>query len=226
LSGIRFGHFIATCPSPHGTGKDGPTYIKIGKAKPDGVLQVTRKYPVEFWFGHDCRDFKGAYDVQLFLVDQDGVRLPLNYERESYDSYQSRRISPTGQNYCLMYSCGSTYFYFELDIPSTFRLGTASLVVEAVTDQAADKYGFGGVQATFSYPNVFSIRKATVAAPSPSTVYKNCTDLRKVFPSGVAKSVKSRNKGPSLKTKPLVNSKAYSANSRLDLDKDGLVCER
>ena len=55
--------------------------------------------------------------------------------------------------------------------------------------------------------------------------FKNCTELNKVYPHGVAKKGYS-NKGGTLKGKPLVNNKIYKLNSKSDRDKDGIACER
>ena len=57
-------------------------------------------------------------------------------------------------------------------------------------------------------------------AESPSKKFKNCTELRKVFPKGVAKDVKSA--GISGAT---VNAKVYRENIASDRDKDGIACE-
>ena len=44
----------------------------------------------------------------------------------------------------------------------------------------------------------------------PSKVFKNCTELRKTYPGGVAKSASSTNSGGATKKTPSVNSKAVS----------------
>ena len=61
---------------------------------------------------------------------------------------------------------------------------------------------------------------STVHASQPAKKFKNCTELRKTFPKGVAKDVKSAGD-----TGATVNAKVYKANSGSDRDKDGVACE-
>lgn len=56
--------------------------------------------------------------------------------------------------------------------------------------------------------------------------FANCAALNKVFPGGVAKNKKVRNKGGATKYAPSVKPKIYKANSSKDRDKDGIACER
>lgn len=70
-----------------------------------------------------------------------------------------------------------------------------------------------------------------VAQPSNASLvivdkkFSNCAALNKVYPGGVAKSAKWKNKGGEIKNKPVVNAKVYSENSSRDRDKDGIACE-
>ncbi|WP_391201899.1 excalibur calcium-binding domain-containing protein [Psychrobacillus sp. L4] len=57
-------------------------------------------------------------------------------------------------------------------------------------------------------------------------VFKNCTELNKVYPGGVAKDAKVTNKGGKTKYKPTVSAELYKANASKDRDKDGIACER
>ncbi len=50
--------------------------------------------------------------------------------------------------------------------------------------------------------------------------FKNCTELRKVYPKGVAKDAKA-----SKATGATLNAKVYSANKSSDRDNDGAACE-
>ena len=50
--------------------------------------------------------------------------------------------------------------------------------------------------------------------------FKNCTELRKAFPKGVAKDAKSASN-----TGATVNAKVYKENIGSDRDKDGIACE-
>ena len=54
-----------------------------------------------------------------------------------------------------------------------------------------------------------------------SKVFKNCTELRKVFPSGVAKNAVSAGA-----TGATVNSRVYLENKKSDRDNDGIACEK
>lgn len=58
-----------------------------------------------------------------------------------------------------------------------------------------------------------------------ATKFSNCAALNKVYPGGVAKSAKWKNKGGDIKNKPVVNAKVYNENSSRDRDKDGIACE-
>ncbi len=66
---------------------------------------------------------------------------------------------------------------------------------------------------------------ASGVAPAPKR-YANCAALYKDFATGVAQSMSSRNKGPRIRLKPVVNSAVYKLNRTLDRDRDGLVCEK
>lgn len=50
--------------------------------------------------------------------------------------------------------------------------------------------------------------------------FKNCTELKKVYPKGVAKDAKSAQQSGAT-----LNPKVYLANKSSDRDKDGSVCE-
>jgi len=57
-------------------------------------------------------------------------------------------------------------------------------------------------------------------ASSPSAKFKNCTELRKKYPNGVAKSAKTAGN-----TGATVNAKVYAENKGSDRDNDGVACE-
>lgn len=61
------------------------------------------------------------------------------------------------------------------------------------------------------------------AAPA---VYKNCAALNAKYPYGLAQKANAKNLGKGPIEKPKVDSKLYVANKKLDLDKDGIVCEK
>jgi hypothetical protein len=55
--------------------------------------------------------------------------------------------------------------------------------------------------------------------------FKNCTELNKVYPGGVALPG-AVNKGGATKLSPKFNKKLYEANKKSDRDKDGIACEK
>ena len=56
-------------------------------------------------------------------------------------------------------------------------------------------------------------------------VYKNCTELNKVYPGGVALPG-AINSGGGTKKSPKYNKALYLANKKSDRDKDGIACEK
>ena len=66
-----------------------------------------------------------------------------------------------------------------------------------------------------------------IAAPSfaAANVFKNCTELNKVYPGGVAMPGAINSGGMTKKT-PKYNKALYLANQKSDRDKDGIACEK
>lgn len=58
-----------------------------------------------------------------------------------------------------------------------------------------------------------------------SKAYKSCKYLNKALPGGIAKTVKIAS-AKSLKNRAFVNKAGYLKNFKLDLDKDGIACEK
>lgn len=56
-------------------------------------------------------------------------------------------------------------------------------------------------------------------------VFKNCTELNKVYPGGVALPG-AVNVGGETKLTPKFDKKLYEANKKSDRDKDGVACEK
>ena len=56
-------------------------------------------------------------------------------------------------------------------------------------------------------------------------VFKNCTELNKVYPGGVAMPG-AINSGGITKKAPKYNKALYLANKKSDRDKDGIACEK
>jgi hypothetical protein len=55
--------------------------------------------------------------------------------------------------------------------------------------------------------------------------FKNCTELNKFYPGGVAKPG-AVNKGGATKHEPKYNKALYIANKKSDRDSDGIACEK
>jgi len=69
---------------------------------------------------------------------------------------------------------------------------------------------------------VFICTTTGMAQAAPTvTKYKNCTELRKQYPKGVAKTKKAA-KAAGAKYSPSV----YASNAKMDRDKDGAACEK
>ena len=69
------------------------------------------------------------------------------------------------------------------------------------------------------------IASFTSASYAAVKKFKNCTELNKVYPGGVAKPG-AVNKGGATKNEPTIDAALYKANSKSDRDKDGIACER
>jgi hypothetical protein len=65
----------------------------------------------------------------------------------------------------------------------------------------------------------------TTTAQASAKVFKNCTELNKVYPGGVALPG-AVNNGGMTKLTPKFNKKLYEANKKSDRDKDGIACEK
>jgi len=58
-----------------------------------------------------------------------------------------------------------------------------------------------------------------------SKVFKNCTEMNKVYPGGVAK-VGAVNQGGTTTQQPKYDNALYLANKKSDRDGDGIACEK
>lgn len=56
-------------------------------------------------------------------------------------------------------------------------------------------------------------------------IFKNCTELNRVYPGGVALPG-AVNSGGATKLTPTYDKKLYNANKKSDRDKDGIACEK
>ena len=62
-------------------------------------------------------------------------------------------------------------------------------------------------------------------ANAAAKVFKNCTELNKVYPGGVALPG-AVNAGGSIKKEPKYDKALYKANKKSDRDGDGIACEK
>jgi hypothetical protein len=69
---------------------------------------------------------------------------------------------------------------------------------------------------------IFGESPSSIAAPK---VFKNCTELNKVYPGGVALPG-AVNSGGTTKKEPKYDKSLYNANKKSDRDKDGIACEK
>jgi hypothetical protein len=65
---------------------------------------------------------------------------------------------------------------------------------------------------------------ATLGSGCEPQVFNNCTELRAVYPGGIARPGYVQ-AGPPLKKQPHVDQALYDANPGRDADKDGIGCE-
>ena len=79
---------------------------------------------------------------------------------------------------------------------------------------------FIGIACLISIQSVFYI-----PANAAARVFKNCTELNKVYPGGVALPG-AVNSGGMTKNAPKYDKALYEANKKSDRDKDGIACEK
>ncbi|MDQ2838509.1 MAG: excalibur calcium-binding domain-containing protein [Actinomycetota bacterium] len=72
------------------------------------------------------------------------------------------------------------------------------------------------------------VMPASAQAAAKPRVFKNCTEMHKVYKGGVARSGARdvRRSGGHAKYKPVVNTALYNANKKSDADHDGIACEQ
>ncbi len=75
---------------------------------------------------------------------------------------------------------------------------------------------------------VFTFTLAMNTSPASAgaeKVFKNCTEMNKVYPGGIALPG-AINSGGNTKKLPKYNKALYLANQKSDRDKDGIACEK
>ena len=75
---------------------------------------------------------------------------------------------------------------------------------------------------TLSLGLVLGLSQSTYAAAKK---FKNCTELNKVYPGGVALPG-AINAGGATKKEPKYDKALYTANKKSDRDRDGIACEK
>lgn len=64
------------------------------------------------------------------------------------------------------------------------------------------------------------------ASPANAQTFKNCTEVRKVYPMGVATSLAAAKKQKNYPVNnPFVSASIYKTIQKMDRDKDGTACE-
>jgi hypothetical protein len=63
-------------------------------------------------------------------------------------------------------------------------------------------------------------------APAEAKSFSSCSSLLKTYSTGIAASKNYKNKNGTLASKPKISASIYKSNRKLDLDKDGIICER
>ena len=67
----------------------------------------------------------------------------------------------------------------------------------------------------------------SLAASAGAQSFKNCTEVRRVYPMGVSKSLAAAKLQKNYPVNnPHVSEKVYQVLSKLDRDKDGTACEK
>ena len=72
---------------------------------------------------------------------------------------------------------------------------------------------------------IFGLSIPISPANAATKVFKNCTELNKVYPGGVALPG-AINAGGETKKEPKYDKALYTANKKSDRDKDGIACEK
>lgn len=136
---------------------------------------------------------------------------------------------------------GEYYFGIDVDLAKCLygfskapKSATVSVTSQDGVDSTAvttvfEKNGMLKISATnFTY-SVKTIRTQVLEnsqAPAQPKKYSNCSTLNKVYKGGISKSKGSVNKGKLAKFKPTLNASLYKVNQNLDIDRDGIACER
>ena len=72
---------------------------------------------------------------------------------------------------------------------------------------------------------IIGLSLTDASANAAAKVFKNCTELNKTYPGGVALPG-AVNAGGATKLTPKYDKALYTANKKSDRDKDGIACEK
>lgn len=72
---------------------------------------------------------------------------------------------------------------------------------------------------------VLSFLLSGTSANAAAKIFKNCTELKKLYPGGVA-LLGAVNAGGETKKEPKYDKSLYNANKKSDRDKDVIACEK
>ena len=72
---------------------------------------------------------------------------------------------------------------------------------------------------------ILSFSLSNPTANAAAKIFKNCTELNKLYPGGVALPG-AINAGGETKKEPKYDKALYDANKKSDRDKDGIACEK
>ena len=72
----------------------------------------------------------------------------------------------------------------------------------------------------------FALISVPVSSQGATATYKSCAAMVAKYPNGVAQKAKFKNLGKGPIESPKIDAKVYQANKKLDIDKDGIACER
>ncbi len=115
---------------------------------------------------------------------------------------------------------------FAYEYPDTIVFrdsgGVCSLNIRTIGD---DYFAPFTADITLNVPKKNDSSTPISKSPSPVKVFKNCTELNKVYPGGVALPG-AVNAGGMTKLPPAFDKKLYEANKKSDRDKDGIACEK
>jgi hypothetical protein len=113
----------------------------------------------------------------------------------------------------------------DLVCSNQLSLSEAQSVIATNWVSAYSKYVLGESSAATLIQTQQSSSSTTKTTSPQIVVFKNCTEMNKVYPGGVAK-VGAVNQGTATKNEPKYDSALYEANKKSDRDGDGIACEK